>query len=67
MKANYVIYDNNTGTVAMILQTDDPNLVKLNTPEGCKTILTDTTDILGISKVDPIKKKIIPSGKSSLT
>lgn len=59
---NYVIYETITGAVSMLIQTNDPDFVQLNTPPGCKYIQTSITNVSDIAGVDPANETIILAG-----
>lgn len=48
---NYLIFDAASGAVSMMIETDDPNMLALNTPEGHDVM---TTPIKNVSEIDKV-------------
>ncbi|WP_025041036.1 hypothetical protein [Nitrosospira briensis] len=62
MKQNHIIYDASSGDVKMIITTDNPMTLTLNTPDGYNSIPTETRNIEEIAGVDPGTETVILAG-----
>ena len=57
MRNGFIIYDRQTGHVSMMIRTDDPTLLSLNTPDGHSAVMSDTEDVQRIKKINVITNK----------
>lgn len=54
MRNGFIIYDLQTGDVSMMLRTDDPTLLLLNTPDGHSAVMSKIEDIKKVKKINVI-------------
>lgn len=58
MNDKYVIYNKKTGDVHMMIKTEDPMIILLNTPPDYEAIKTDMENFGEIKSVDVKTKKL---------